>query len=89
MFQLQALDPRVRIMMMLCLSTYAMAVENLTGLTSALLFTVLILILGGNEIRRLFLQARLAVGMVLFILIIQCIFVRTGTAVFFVSVFLW
>lgn len=85
MFHLEAFDPRVKMMMMICLSTFAMMVQDLTGLMAALLFTILVLLLGGDNGLRLIFQAKLAIGMVLFILIIQSISIRTGTPVLSVA----
>ena len=81
MFRLETFDPRVKMMLMLCLSTYAMLVEDLAGLAAALLLTTLILIVGGENGFRVLFQAKMAMGMVLFILIIQCTSIRSGSAI--------
>lgn len=85
MFHLESFDPRVKMMIMICLSTYAMLVKDLAGLMVVLLMTIVILVLGGNDRMSLFYQAKLTTGMVLFIFLIQCISVRSGAPIFSVA----
>lgn len=74
MFSLAALDPRTKMVMIAAISTAAMAVENLRFLLGLLLFTSALLAAGKVGFRQQLKQARMAVGMVVFLFLLQALF---------------
>lgn len=76
MLNLAKLDPRTKIIMIIAISTAAMVVKNIWMQLGLLCFTVLILAIGGVNLRRQLSQAKIAVGMVLFLFLLQAIFGR-------------
>ncbi len=78
--KLKDLDPRAKMMMLLCLSTTALLLTNLLLLFLLLVFTLFILGAGGvsfDEIRK---QTKSAVNFVVFLFLLQCVFNRKGEA---------
>jgi len=78
MFALKTLDPRAKMLILICISTLAMITSDLKALTILLMVTILIPIAGKVNFFELLWQAKMAVGFIVFIFIIQCLFVRTG-----------
>jgi len=76
MFNLEALDPRSKIIMIASISTGAMAISNIWFLSGLLAFTILIMLIGGIGATSQIKQGRVAFGMVVFLFIIQAIFGR-------------
>lgn len=74
MLRLSNLDPRTKMVMIAGISTASMGVKNLWLLLGLLLFTILLLLLGGVDLKRQIRQARTAVGMVAFLFVLQTVF---------------
>lgn len=76
--KLETLDPRVKLAMLLALSTASVASMNLALLALLLAFTALILLLGGVHLGRALWRVRGALGMLAMLFLLQCIFNRSG-----------
>lgn len=74
MFSLTALDPRTKMLMIAAISTAAMTVEKISFLLGLFVFTSLLLALGKVNLGRQIRQVRTAVGMVIFLFLLQTIF---------------
>ncbi|MGI5824292.1 MAG: energy-coupling factor transporter transmembrane component T family protein [Bacillota bacterium] len=77
-FNLSTFDPRAKLMLMICLSTFAMLKPQPLVLTVILGLTVLILLLGGVKTGDMLRQAKGILYMIIALFIVQCVFVRTG-----------
>ena len=86
-FALERLDPRSKIIIMLCISTLAMVTESIRWLLLLVLFSVMILIFGGSEIPRIFNQVKSVFIIIISLFIIQTVFVRSGTPLFYLNGF--
>jgi energy-coupling factor transport system permease protein len=75
---LASLDPRTKIMMLVCLSTMAMLTDNIIFLCSILGFTCLILFFGGVKVATALGQAKTILTVIVSLFIIQSIFTRKG-----------
>ncbi len=76
--RLETLDPRVKIFMMLAISTASVATRDPAMLLLLLALTFLLLVLGGVPVRKALWRVRGAMGLILSIFILQCIFDRSG-----------
>lgn len=86
-FDLATFDPRAKLMLMICLSTFAMFKPLPLVLLGILALTILILFLGGVKIGTMIKQARGIFYMIIVLFIIQCLFVRTGQPLVFLGNF--
>lgn len=68
------LDPRTRLVMILVISAAAMFTDRIIYLAGLLLFTLMIVIAGGTDIRHLWKQFTGAAGLVVFIFALQAVF---------------
>lgn len=78
MFSLSSLDPRSKMMIMACISTFAMVISNLIILSVTLLVTIGLLILGKVKVMTLLWQGKTVMVFVAFIFLIQCLSIRRG-----------
>ena len=76
--RLDRLDPRVKIFMMLAISTASVATRDPVLMLMLLVFTFLLLLAGGVPVSRALWRVRGAMGLILSIFILQCIFDRSG-----------
>lgn len=77
-FHLSTIDPRSKIIMMGSLSAAVMLTQKLTVQLALLCLTVLTLLLGGIRSKRMWLQLRGILAVLLFLFLLQSIFVRSG-----------
>lgn len=77
---LRSLDPRPKMMMLICLSTTALFSTDLRWLAGLAVFTVMILLGGGVCLNKIVSQAKTASGFIVFLFLLQCLFNRTGNA---------
>lgn len=75
---LASLDPRAKMMIMICLSTLAMITERAGVLLAVAAFTVAILLLGGVGWRKIISQLKVILVIIISLFIIQSICVRSG-----------
>ncbi len=75
---LECLDPRSKMMMTLCISTLAIAFSRPVVLFGILLFCLLILLAGKAPVKLFLQKIRALLYLILFLFIIQCVFVREG-----------
>ena len=85
--ELRSLDPRPKMMILICISSSAMMTADIRILFALTLFTLLILLAGGVRFRDIVRQAKSAVNLVAFLFILQCLFNRTGKALLLFSGF--
>jgi energy-coupling factor transport system permease protein len=78
LFSLVRWDPRCKMMLMACLSTLAMVWAEGWFLLGLLVFTCLLLLLGGAELSGAVRQVKEILGLILSLFIIQCFFTRSG-----------
>ncbi|MEG2756981.1 MAG: CbiQ family ECF transporter T component [Anaerovoracaceae bacterium] len=71
MFNLEKLDPRTKIIMVISISTGAVVVKNLWFLGGLLLGMVAIMVIGGVSLRKQFSQAKGILGIILFLFLLQ------------------
>lgn len=76
--RLEDLDPRVKLLMLLCLLGAAMFMSHPRPLVWLLVLAIVILIGGGIPPRRMWRQSRVALGLILALFAIQCLLVREG-----------
>ena len=76
MFNIEKLDPRTKIVMIVSISTAAMLVKDIWFLLGLLLFLVAFLALGKVSLKQQFIQGKAALGMVVFLFILQTLFGR-------------
>ena len=76
--RLDRLAPRVKLFMMLAISTASVATRDPVLMLMLLVFTFLLLLIGGVPVSRALWRVRGAVGLILSIFILQCIFDRSG-----------
>lgn len=76
MYKLSSLDPRTKIVIVIAVSTAAMAVGNILFLAGLFVFTELLMLLGGIGLAAQIRQARGAVGIVVFLFVLQALFGR-------------
>lgn len=77
-FDLASFDPRAKMMLMVCLSTFALLKPVPPVLLGILAFTLLVLFFGGVKVGDMIRQARGIFYMIIALFVIQCLFVRTG-----------
>jgi len=75
---LQYIDPRVKLFLLLCLSTAALVLQMPAALASLFVLTLLILLLGGIKPGVIWLKLRGLFRLVIMLFILQCIFNRSG-----------
>ena len=76
--KLETLDPRVKLFMMLAISTDSVVTRDPVLMLMLLVFTFLLLAAGGVPLSKALWRVRGAVGLILSIFILQCIFDRSG-----------
>ena len=74
------LDPRCKMMMMLCISSLALAFLRPLVLLGILVFTWVILIIGRAELKQFIRQIKPLFYMIISLFIIQCLFTTNGNA---------
>jgi energy-coupling factor transport system permease protein len=79
--RLAGLDPRPKLLFVVCVSTLAVLWREPAWLAGLLAVTVAVLLLGGVSTRRAWSQARGVVGVIAVLFVVQCVFVRTGEPV--------
>ena len=79
--ELRLLDPRPKMMMLVCLSTAAFAVNDIARLALLTVFTIFVLTIGGVRLHDIVKQAKTALNLVVFLFILQCVFNRGGNAI--------
>jgi len=80
MLNLTELDPRPKMMLVLCLSTLAVVWDKPAWLAALLGTTCALLALGGIGLRAAFTQVRGLLGVIALVFAVQCVFVRRGDA---------
>lgn len=83
--RLTDLDPRPKLLFVLCVSTLAVLWRDLAWLAGLLAVTAGVLLLGGVRPQRAWSQVRGLLGVIAILLIVQCIFVRSGEPVLAVA----
>jgi energy-coupling factor transport system permease protein len=78
LFSLVKWDPRCKIILMACLSTLAMLRGEVWFLFGLLVFTCLLVMLGGAELSGALGQVKGLLGLIFSLFIIQCFFTRSG-----------
>ena len=78
---LARIDPRPKLLFVLCVSTLAVAWRDPVWLAGLLALTAAVLIIGGVSPRRAWSQVRAVLGVVAVLFAVQCVFVRSGTPV--------
>ena len=76
--KLETLDPRVKLFMMLAISTASVAARDPVLMLMLLVFTLLILAAGGVPVSKALWRVRGAVGLIISVFILQCVFDRSG-----------
>ena len=76
--RLESLDARVKLWMLLSLSTAAVLTRTTSLQLALLLYTFLLLLMGGVSIRRTLWRVRGALGLILSLFLLQCLFNRSG-----------
>ncbi|NLG65929.1 MAG: ATP-binding cassette domain-containing protein [Actinobacteria bacterium] len=76
--RLARIDPRVKLLLMLCISTLAVVWRDPLWLASLLAFTCTVLAVGGVDLGTALRQIRGVLGVVALLFIVQCLFVRSG-----------
>lgn len=79
---LKLLDPRSKLMMMLCLSTPAIFFTRIPVLLGILLFCLLLLLAGGAPVGLFLRRIRPLLVLVLMLFVLQCAFIRSGEPLF-------
>ena len=80
-------DPRIKLIMLIVISTLALITRDLTRLAAILLIAVVIAVPGRSGLLALLRQWRNMLSLILSLFIIQCLFVRTGAPVLTVGSF--
>jgi energy-coupling factor transport system permease protein len=80
LFRLDTLDARVKLLMLLCLSTASVAVSDLRVLAALLGFLLALLLAGGVRLGQALGKARGALGLVGSLFVLHCAFDRSGAA---------
>lgn len=83
--KLENLDPRVKLYVLLALSTASVLCRSCTMLSGILLLTVLVLLTGGVELLPALGRLRALLGLAASVFLLQCIFNRSGDALISVS----
>ena len=76
--KLQVLDPRIKLLLLVGLSTAALAIRMPAALISLLFLTLLILLAGGVKSQVIWVKLRGLFGLVAMLFILQCLFSRSG-----------
>lgn len=87
MFRLSSLDPRVKLLMLVLLSTASLLLRTPAGVGIILGYTLLILLIGGVAPRQIWRQAHGIVKLILLLFLIQCLFRRSGVPILTISGF--
>jgi len=72
------LDPRSKLLMVICISTLAIVYQDPLRLLLVLLFSTLILFLVGADLRKVMQPLRKMLPLLLLLFLVQCIFTRQG-----------
>jgi len=75
---LTKIDPRVKLLVMICLSSAAVAASGVFILLALLAFTLLVLLTGGVRPGAVWVRLRVIFGLIIMLFILQCIFNRNG-----------
>jgi len=78
---LATIDPRVKLLLLMAVSTLSLVAPNPLTLAALLLLVLASLLLGAVPPRRLWRQARTLLSMIALIFLLQCLFRRGGEAV--------
>ena len=84
---LSGFDPRTKLMLMICVSTLAVVWQDPIWLAGLLCFTGAVLVCGGVAMGSLLKQTRGMLGVIAFLFVIQCLFIRSGPALLSVGNF--
>ena len=84
---LQHLDPRVKLFLLVGLSTTALVIRILAALLSLLALVVLMLLAGGIKPGVIWMRLRGLFGLIVVLFLLQCLFNRSGAALLTVSGF--
>jgi len=82
---LKSLDPRVKLFLLVCISTAALVLRVPFVLLFLLILTLLLLLIGGVSPKVIWLKLRGLFGLVLMLFILQCFFNRAGEPLLVVS----
>jgi len=77
-FSLRLLDPRVKLFLLICVSTAALISRTPAALFALLLLTLFILIAGGVKPGVIWVKLRSLFGLIIMLFILQCVFNRGG-----------
>ena len=76
--KLQKLDPRIKLLLLVGLSTTALVLRTPATLVSLLVLTLLILLIGGVKPGVIWVKLRGLFGLVVMLFVLQCLFNRSG-----------
>ena len=79
--KLEALDPRIKLLLLVGLSSAALILQNPIALISLLCLTLLILLAGGVGPKMIWVKLRGLFGLIFMLFILQCAFNRAGDPV--------
>ncbi len=77
--KLETLDPRVKLLMLLVISTISVLARSLSMLLILLAVTLLLLFVGGADMKDAFGRLSGMIKLILTLFIVQCIFTRSGS----------
>ena len=78
MTALSQIDPRVKLLLLVAISSAALFSKSLLMLTGIFALNLLILLIGGVSPRETLLKIKGALGLICMIFILQCVFTRSG-----------
>ncbi len=78
--KLDKLDARIKLVMLIVISTLSVILQNVTAMGILLAITLMILIVGGADMKAAFTRMRGMIQLILSIFVLQCLFTRTGEA---------
>lgn len=79
--RLSLLDPRVKLILLLAISTVSVTAGRPIVLAAVLVLVLVVLLLGGVHLRNALRRIRGMVGLICLLFLIQCVFTRSGEAV--------
>ncbi|HAL74225.1 MAG TPA: hypothetical protein DCM45_03910, partial [Clostridiales bacterium] len=85
MISLSRIDPRVKLVMMLAISTCAVAVRGLLPLLVILALNILILLFGGIRLSQSISRVHIFYKTILVLFVVQLLFIRSGDPVLVVG----